>query len=119
MNNETPEQREKRIKRNRQNYWNGARDRKIFRKLTLIMAMGGKCQYCGYGRNAAALDFHHIDQHDKIHNMSHLLTSDKPENFEIAKRESEKCELVCSNCHRELTFAGHELYALPRAEVNF
>lgn len=30
------------------------------------MSLGGKCQECGYNKNIAALEFHHINPDEKI-----------------------------------------------------
>lgn len=35
------------------------------RKIKLIELKGGKCESCGYDKNIAALDFHHIDPQSK------------------------------------------------------
>ena len=35
------------------------------RKLELIIKMGGECSKCGYKKNVAALEFHHIDPSQK------------------------------------------------------
>lgn len=59
----------------------------------------GKCKLCGYNRCLDALDFHHIDENNKIDNVSTLLHTTS---FEVALNEAKKCILICSNCHREL-----------------
>ena len=57
-----------------------------------------KCKNCGYSKNFAALEFHHKEP--------------KLKNFRITERnyiakeklrcEILKCDILCSNCHREL-----------------
>lgn len=61
------------------------RDRKehIEQRLRVIMALGSRCQECGYNRNIAALDVHHT--------------------------LSGKTVLLCANCHRE---AHHPTFSL-------
>jgi hypothetical protein len=60
-------------------------------------ARGNKCQRCGYSRCSAALEFHHLDPAKKEFTISNA-------NFKLkdALRETKKCILLCSNCHREL-----------------
>jgi hypothetical protein len=36
------------------------------RKLKLIELLGGRCSTCGYARNHAALEFHHMDPGQKV-----------------------------------------------------
>ena len=58
---------------------------------------GGKCQACGYDRCFAALVFHHSNPKEKdpdFNKMRHW-------NFEKTKKELDKCELLCANCHAE------------------
>lgn len=67
------------------------------RKKKAIDLMGGKCNRCGYCRNYAALEFHHLDP------------SQKDFDFNVGRRKSwdkliaelQKCVLLCSNCHKE------------------
>lgn len=72
------------------------------RKLELIQMMGGKCSRCGYDRNIAALEFHHTDPSKKLFQLDarHLSNS----SIERIKEESEKCILLCSNCHKEIHY---------------
>jgi hypothetical protein len=60
---------------------------------------GGKCQLCGYQKCLSALEFHHRDSEEKEFGLSsgkYTIITPK------IKRELDKCDLVCSNCHREL-----------------
>jgi hypothetical protein len=78
------------------------RNKKQRRKLDIIHALGLKpqCQrqHCLYSRCIAALDFHHKSREEKDFN---ILDSGS---FEEQLEESKKCELLCSNCHRETHF---------------
>lgn len=60
---------------------------------------GGKCQICGYSRFIGALDFHHLDEKNKGFGLS---TRGLTRSWEKIKTETEKCILVCANCHREI-----------------
>ena len=75
-------------------------ERALTRKLELIEEKGGKCEICGYDKNIAALDFHHLNPETK----SFQLDSRHLSNTTIVKlrEEADKCILVCANCHREI-----------------
>jgi len=56
------------------------------------------CSICGYNKCASALDFHHNG--DKEFNVSRSIQEGK-RLFDV-KKEMEKCDVLCANCHREL-----------------
>ena len=58
------------------------------------------CSLCGEN-DPRCLDFHHIDPETKITTVSWLMGQRRPK--EIILAEIEKCEAICSNCHRKLT----------------
>lgn len=72
------------------------------RKLELIRMMGGKCTCCGYDKNVAAMEFHHINPEEKDFPLDarHLSNT----TMERIIEESKKCILVCSNCHKEIHY---------------
>ena len=76
------------------------KQRGLLRKIQLIQEFGGKCQECGYDKNIAALEFHHInpDEKDFQLDMRHLSNT----SIEKLRTEVAKCKLLCANCHREL-----------------
>lgn len=59
---------------------------------------GGKCEKCGYCKSVSALEFHHRNPAEKEFNLARR--SCKYFDSEI-KAELDKCDLLCSNCHRE------------------
>ena len=75
-------------------------ERALTRKLELIEEKGGKCEICGYDKNIAALDFHHLNPEAKLFQLDSRHLS----NTTIVKlrEEADKCILVCANCHREI-----------------
>lgn len=81
------------------NYYKKQQERAWSRKLELIKIMGGKCSRCGYDKNIAALEFHHINPDDKFFQLDarHLSNT----NMEKIMDEVKKCILLCANCHRE------------------
>lgn len=62
-----------------------------------VLNLGGKCYHCGEDKYYL-LDFHHLNQDDKEHELSRLIGDSKIEEF---FNEIEKCALLCANCHRE------------------
>lgn len=66
-------------------------------KKALIERHGGKCQKCGYSKCVRALEFHHTDPSEKDFGISKTLTK----KFEELVKETDKCVLLCSNCHAE------------------
>ena len=69
------------------------------RKLELIALLGGKCVRCGYARNFAALEFHHIERHSKLFQLD--MRSLANLQWDLVMQEARKCRLLCSNCHAE------------------
>lgn len=55
------------------------------------------CIDCGYRKHHVALDFDHIKGNKEINVCN-------AKSIEQAKREIDKCEVVCSNCHRIRTY---------------
>ena len=58
---------------------------------------GGSCIKCGYNKDITALEFHHKNPKDKEIDPSKMMNKSP----EFIKNELDKCELLCSNCHRE------------------
>ena len=74
---------------------------------------GGKCVRCGYNKCFKALEFHHIDPSKKDFTISN-------DHFKLleAIKETEKCILICSNCHKELHDDMWNIEDLEKEEVN-
>ncbi len=67
-------------------------------KRRAIEYKGGKCQRCGYKKCVAALEFHHRKSHTKQETIGGgFLWA-----WKRLKRELDKCDLFCANCHREV-----------------
>jgi len=54
-----------------------------------------KCNRCGFDDHRA-LQFHH--ERDKEGNISNMIHSGF--SLEVVKKEAEKCEVLCANCHQ-------------------
>ena len=81
------------------------KERRNFLKRRLVEHRGGKCEICNYDKCIRALEFHHADPQSKEISISKELFRDKAPNenlFNKLKKETEKCILVCRNCHAEI-----------------
>jgi len=72
-----------------------ARRKKIKEKS--IEYKGGKCNRCGYNKCVSSLGFHHLNDSKKEFGIAGNNFS-----WERIKKELDKCELVCANCHGEI-----------------
>lgn len=77
-----------------------ARKRAAKWRLAQIIKLNSGCIDCGYTKNAVALQFDHTSN-DKFKNVSDMIRSDYA--WSTIKREIEKCEIRCANCHAEMT----------------
>jgi DNA-directed RNA polymerase subunit RPC12/RpoP len=57
---------------------------------------GAKCERCGYDKCLNALEFHHRDPTEKDPKWS------RGWNITRLRKELDKCDLLCANCHREV-----------------
>jgi hypothetical protein len=71
------------------------------RKARAIEYKGGKCIHCGYKKCPAALDFHHVDPTKKLFGIAQGIVKYC---WQKIQDELDKCDLVCSNCHREIAY---------------
>lgn len=84
------------------NNYEKQKERAISRKYELVESKGGKCEICGYDKNYAAFDFHHINPKEKSFKLDSRVISNT--NIIKLKKEVEKCMLLCANCHREIHY---------------
>lgn len=69
-------------------------------KNRIVMALGGKCQCCGYDRCFNALETHHLDP--SVKEMSFGGIKGHPRAWAVVITELRKCILLCCLCHREV-----------------
>lgn len=74
------------------------RDRRTKRRMKAIALLGNRCLDCGvsFPNNPEVYDFDHA-RGTKETNVSHLFTASS---WQTILKELNKCDLVCSNCHR-------------------
>lgn len=82
------------------------------RKKKVIEIMGGKCVRCGYCRNHAALEFHHLDPSKKEINIA---GNGIKGSWKRLTQELKKCILLCANCHREEH--NQDMFVLPESSI--
>lgn len=82
------------------NCYKSSKLRGLKRKYEIILEKGGKCECCGYNKNIAALEFHHINPEEKDYQLD--LRAFSNYSLEHLRSEISKCKLLCANCHREL-----------------
>jgi len=80
-------------------------------KKLLVEHLGGKCITCGYDICPASFDFHHPIPEEKEFTIASELGS---MTYQRLLEETEKCMLLCANCHREL----HYYESKESTEVN-
>lgn len=92
-----------------------------FRKKQLVEQHGGCCEKCGYNRCMRALHFHHVDPKQKSFTLDSRTIQTK--NWQLVQKESQKCQLLCSNCHMEaeddISLESKYLKHLPRLKHLF
>jgi len=69
-----------------------------------IKYFGGVCHICKKEYPAVCYDFHHIDPESKLNNPSYFLKS----KWSLAKKELNKCIMVCKNCHAIIHFDNNK-----------
>jgi predicted HNH restriction endonuclease len=74
---------------------------------------GGKCEICGYNKYFGALEFHHKDPSQKDLQISKVRTRTFTDKI---KKELDKCQILCSNCHREIHFIENKKKTYKRKQ---
>ena len=59
------------------------------------------CADCGVPYPYYVMDFDHREDEEKVDNVSTMCKTKRP--IRVVTEEMEKCDVVCSNCHRERT----------------
>lgn len=88
-------------------------------KQKLVDYKGGECEVCGYNKEIACLQFHHIDPAKKDF---HLGEKHAHAFSKVITDELDKCAMLCANCHMEehirLKRGLPSLLILPKEELN-
>lgn len=76
--------------------------RKDTNQLVKEIKENSSCTDCGKTYNWYVMDFDHLDSSTKVMNIARMVSSGY--SWEAIETEISKCEIVCSNCHRERTY---------------
>lgn len=78
---------------------------RLLTKIKAVEYLGGKCRRCGYNKCLAALEFHHRNPSEKEFSWDRL----RGRSWGSIVEELDKCDLLCSNCHKEEHWDGSKL----------
>lgn len=67
-------------------------------KRRAIEYLGGKCKKCNYNKCVWAMEFQHRNPKEKEFSIS---VDGYNRSWKKMKKELDKCDLLCANCHRE------------------
>lgn len=76
------------------------------------------CSICGYNKNGAALEWHHLNPKEKDDDPANYLNKSNKEGWEEYQKEIKKCILVCANCHREIHFPKIDFKKVKGSNAN-
>ena len=65
-----------------------------------------KCSICGES-HPATIDFHHKDESEKEQGIAYFVGFGY--SIDRIKKEMEKCEVLCANCHRKIHYKNNKL----------
>lgn len=76
--------------------------RNRIKKISAILYKGTNCQSCGLNmiEHSYAAEFHHLESDQKETEISTLYSK----KWETFRNELDKCNLLCSNCHKKIHF---------------
>ncbi len=95
----------------------GLRRHRAKKKTVIDSWKTGPCRDSGNTFHPFVMDFDHRDASDKLFNVSAGIPNGL--SIETIKEEADKCDLVCSNCHRMRTLTRKlaEQKPIPSAKV--
>lgn len=79
----------------------GVDKKRLDNKFKSVSYKGGRCEICGFKGLPACFDFHHINPNEKEFSIS---SQPHTRSWERTKKELDKCQLLCANCHRQIEF---------------
>lgn len=84
----------------------------IEKKIRAVEYKGGCCERCGYDKYYGALQFHHRNPNTKDAAWSEL----RKRTWTAIKKEIDKCDLLCANCHAEVHEELRQKKRFPKRE---
>jgi hypothetical protein len=70
-------------------------------KVKAVAYLGGKCMICGVEAHPCVYDFHHLRDKDKE------VSKFRWDSWKRIQAELDKCQMVCSNCHRVIHYGNN------------
>ena len=92
----------------KKNYVHVKNRRQKLKKMS-VDYLGGECVICGYKKCIGALQFHHRNPKEKDFTIGRYTVIA----WEKIKKELDKCDILCSNCHSEVHFENWDVSPLP------
>ena len=83
------------------------RERALIRKIINANKVKRGCDICGYNKCPTALEWHH-DKDDKYFNPGDIIKGTAV-SYDKYVQETNKCMLLCANCHREIHWEQENL----------
>lgn len=93
----------------------------ILKTTAYVQLQKTHCCICGYNKDKSALEFHHLDDSEKLFNLGgyaskHIWSSKVKQQIDL---EIKKCICVCSNCHKELHSKEIDQATLSQLDFSF
>lgn len=82
-------------------------NRKVLQEHILNLLNNSQCKDCG-NKDIRVLEFDHLPEFKKENNISKLVAQSN--SLKKLKSEIDKCEIVCSNCHKIRTYSRNKSY---------
>jgi 5-methylcytosine-specific restriction endonuclease McrA len=77
-------------------------------KHELLRYKGPICVVCGYDEYEGALHLHHRDPKEKEFTFSDTPINDTDFNMDRMRKEADKCDVLCANCHFEAHYKNDD-----------
>ena len=77
-------------------------------KRELLKYKGTGCVSCGYDECAGVLQLHHRDPNEKEFTFSKITLNTRGVTMEALKKEADKCDVLCANCHFEVHYKNDD-----------
>lgn len=96
----------------KKNYIHVQSRRQVLKKMG-VEYLGGKCIRCNYNKCMGALQFHHRDPKEKDFTIGRYRVL----SWEKIRKELDKCDLLCSNCHDEVHYENWDVSPLSDKQL--
>jgi 5-methylcytosine-specific restriction endonuclease McrA len=77
-------------------------------KHEILIYKGNWCVLCGFDASESALHFHHRNPNEKEFTISETSFNDTDFNMDRMRKEADKCDVLCANCHFEAHYKNDD-----------